>query len=109
MDVAFKMRGARHVILIDAATTGAEPGTIYRVPGCEVEQLPPLAGLHSHQFRWDNALAFGHWLLGDDYPEVITVFLIEIAQTEPGSDLSEPVERSMYDVARMVRELWEVT
>ena len=33
MDVAFKMRGARHVILVDAATTGAEPGTIYRVPG----------------------------------------------------------------------------
>jgi hydrogenase maturation protease len=107
MDVAFKMRGARHVILVDAATTGAEPGTIYKVPGHEVEQLPPLAGLHSHQFRWDNALAFGHWLLGDDYPPVVTVFLIEIAQTEPGSDLSEPVERAMFDVATMVRALWE--
>ena len=107
MDVAFKMRGARHVILIDAATTGATPGTIYKIPGSEVEHLPALEGLHSHQFRWDHALAFGHWLLGDDYPQVVTVFLIEIAQTEPGTELSEPVGHAMVEVADMVRALWE--
>ncbi len=107
MDVAFKMRGAGSVILIDAAATGAQPGTIYRVPGQEVEQLPPLEGLHSHQFRWDHALAFARWLLGDHYPTEITVFLIEIAQTEPGADLSPPVEAAMHDVGRLVRQTWE--
>ena len=31
MDVAFKMRAARLVILIDAAATGSEPGTIFEM------------------------------------------------------------------------------
>ncbi|MEZ5285145.1 MAG: hydrogenase maturation protease [Vicinamibacterales bacterium] len=39
MDVAFKMRGMDEVILVDACATGAEPGTLYEVPGEEVEQL----------------------------------------------------------------------
>ena len=42
MDVAFKMRGARRVVIVDAAATGAEPGTIYRVPGEELEDLPAI-------------------------------------------------------------------
>jgi hydrogenase maturation protease len=107
MDIAFKMRGAKSVLLIDASQTGVEPGTIYRVPGEEVEELPPLAGLHSHQFRWDNALAFAHWLLRDDYPENVTVFLIEAQQTNPGADLTEPVEKAMHQVAALLRAEWE--
>lgn len=106
MDVAFKMRGAKSVVLIDAAATGAEPGTIYRVPGEEVEQLPPLQGLHSHNFRWDHALAFAHWLLADDYPDDITVYLIEAEQVTPGADLSTAVEESMKQVSTMVRSHW---
>lgn len=106
MDVAFKMRGARKVLIIDAATTGAEPGTIYRVPGSELEDLPAIDGLHMHQFRWDHALAFGRWLLADDYPTDITVFLIEIASTEPGAPLTERVEASMFEVGGLVRDEW---
>jgi hydrogenase maturation protease len=108
MDVAFKMRGAERVILVDAATTGAEPGTIYRVPGDEVEALPPLEGLHSHQFRWDHALSFARWLLGDAYPDDISVFLIEIASTEPGAALTPRVERAMETVAELLAEAWTV-
>lgn len=106
MDVAFKMRGAEQVIIIDASTTGASPGTIYRVPGEELEDLPPLDGLHTHQFRWDHALAFGRWLLGDQYPDRIEVFLIEAAQTEPGADLSAPVEAALHQVLALVRQGW---
>ncbi len=107
MDVAFKMRGARLVILIDAATTESKPGTIYEIPGDEIEQLPPLEGMHSHQFRWDHALAFGHWLLGDDYPTDVTVFLIEIEQTTPGADLTPSVDAAMRQVAELVRRRWQ--
>jgi len=103
MDVAFKMRGAAHVILIDAAQTGAAPGTTYCIPGSEIEELPELQALHSHSFRWDHALAFGHWLLGDEYPREVTVFLVEIASTDPGADLTEPVVAAMLDVAALVR------
>lgn len=106
MDVAFKMRGAAHVILIDAAQTGAEPGTTYRVPGLEVEELPELQALSSHSFRWDHSLAFAHWLLGDEYPKEVTVFLIEVASCEPGADLTEPVATAMLEVETLVRELF---
>ncbi len=107
MDVGFKMAGADRVIIVDAAATGAAPGTIYRVPAAELEQLPPLEGLHTHQFRWDHALAFGRWLLGDDYPSDIEVFLVEAADVSMGAPLSPPVREALEIVARLVRESWE--
>lgn len=102
MDVAFRMRGARRVVLVDAAATGSGPGTIYRVPGPALAELPPLEGLHTHSFRWDHALAFAHWLLGDDYPQDITVFLIEAGNVDPGMDLTPPVRESMEQVIEMI-------
>ena len=99
MDVAFKMRGVRRVILVDAATTGAAPGTVFEVPGEQVEDLPPLEGLHTHLFRWDHALAFARWLLGEAYPEQITVLLVEIAQVEVGAPLS-PAARAGLEVVK---------
>ncbi len=95
MDVAFRMRGADRVVLVDAATTGGEPGSLYRLAGEDVEELPPLEGLNLHSFRWDHALAFAHWVLKDDYPDEVVVYLIEAAQLEFGTPLSEPVEAAM--------------
>lgn len=54
MDVAFKMRGADRVILIDACSSGNEPGTLYRLPGVMVEHVAPLDGINQHAFRWDH-------------------------------------------------------
>ena len=99
MDVAFQMRGIPNVILVDAAQTGSEPGTIFQVPGHELEQLPPLTGINMHCFRWDHALAFGHWLLKDEYPKKITVYLIEAAQLEFGAELSAPVKAAIERLA----------
>jgi hydrogenase maturation protease len=103
MDVAFQMRGARRVIVVDASSTGAEPGTVFRIPGPEVEDLPPLSGLHTHSFRWDHALAFAHWLLGGDYPADVTVYLIEAVDFAPGGDLSPAVRTGMDLVRRLIR------
>src|SRR3954447_13277356 len=36
MDVAFQMQGAKRVVIVDASSTGAEPGTLFRVPGEEL-------------------------------------------------------------------------
>lgn len=102
MDSAFRMRGARKVVLIDAALTGARPGTIYRVPGPAVAELPPLEGMHTHAFRWDHALAFADWLLKDDYPDDVTVFLIEVQSVDPGMDLSPPVRDAMREVIGLI-------
>lgn len=95
MDVAFQMRGARRVVIIDAAATGSAPGTIFSVPGAELAHLPPLEGLHTHSFRWDHAIAFARWALGEDCPTDITVYLVEVAGVELGAELSEPVRAAM--------------
>ncbi|MEM1115944.1 MAG: hydrogenase maturation protease [Bacteroidota bacterium] len=97
MDVAFQMRGARRVILVDACQTGEAPGTLYRVPGEEVEDVPS-DGLHLHAFRWDHALGFARWLLKDDYPTDITVWLVEAAQTDFGAPLTPEVEATVRDL-----------
>ncbi len=102
MDVAFQMRGAGRVVIIDASATGAAPGTTYRVPGAELEELPPLSGLHTHSFRWDHAIAFARWALGEACPTDITVFLIEAESVEMGADLSAPAVAGMEQVIALI-------
>lgn len=106
MDVAFQMRGVPEVILVDACSSNSEPGAIFRVPGSEVETLPPLAGINLHAFRWDHALAFARWLLKEEYPRKITVYLVEAQQLEIGAPLSAPVDRALDRLARMLMEEW---
>lgn len=98
MDVAFQMRGADRVVIIDAAATGSAPGTVFKVPAAELVELPPLQGLHTHSFRWDHAIAFARWALGDDCPTDITVYLIEVSGVALGAELSEPVQDAMEQV-----------
>jgi hydrogenase maturation protease len=102
MDVAFQMRGAERVVIIDASATGATPGTVYRVPGAELAELPPLQGLHTHSFRWDHAIAFARWALAYACPSDITVFLIEAANVAMGADLSPEVTAAMEKVIDIV-------
>jgi hydrogenase maturation protease len=106
MDVAFRMRGAGHVVLVDAARTGGGgPGTLYRLDGADVEQLPPLEGLNLHSFRWDHALAFGRWILKEDYPARVTVYLIEAGGLEFGAPLTPPVDAALDSlVERLLAE-----
>lgn len=102
MDVAFQMRGAERVVIVDASATGATPGTTYRVPGAELAQLPPMEGVHTHSFRWDHAIALARWALGDDCPSDITVFLIEAANVAMGADLSPEVTSAMEKVIDII-------
>ncbi|TIC82982.1 hydrogenase maturation protease [Nocardioides sp. GY 10127] len=102
MDVAFGMRGAARVVLVDACATGAEPGTLYRLPASELGETPPLAGLHSHNFRWDHALALSSWLLGPHAPTDVTVLLCEAGALEPGQPLSEKVQPQVAVLADLL-------
>lgn len=95
MDVAFRMRGAGRVILIDAARSGGEPGTLYRLSGDDVEQLPPLEGINLHSFRWDHAIAFARWALKGECPQEILVYLIEAGGFELGAPLTPAVDDAL--------------
>lgn len=107
MDVAFAMRGAARVVIVDAARTGNPPGTIYRLPAEALAELPPVEGVHTHNFRWDHALALGDWLLGPQRPTDVTVLLIEAGAFEPGAALTPAVEAAMHQVADLVQaEFW---
>ncbi|HEY3879683.1 MAG TPA: hydrogenase maturation protease [Trebonia sp.] len=102
IDVALQLRGAKRVIVVDAGGTGAPAGTVSRVSGAEVDEMPPLSGLRSQSFRWDHALAFARWLLGEDYPADVTVYLIEAADRTPGGALSGPTREGMKQVLRLI-------
>lgn len=106
MDVAFQMRGAQRVVIVDASATGATPGTIYRVPGAELAEVPPLDGLHTHAFRWDHAIAFARWALADECPTDITVFLIEAGDVAFGAELSAPAAAAMEKVMNMIEAVY---
>lgn len=103
MDVAFLMRGAREVILIDACRSESEPGSLFELPGEELAELPPLSGINLHAFRWDHAIAFGRWLLKDEFPARVTAYLIEGERFEAGEPLSPAVDAA---VERLADLLW---
>ncbi len=106
MDVAFQMRGVPEVILVDACRSGAEPGSLFRVPGSELEHLPPVAGINLHSFRWDHALAFARWLLKEEYPRNVTVFLIEAGQIDFGAPLSPAVDGALRRLEELFATQW---
>jgi hydrogenase maturation protease len=93
MDVMFKARGARKLVIVDAARSGSEPGAIFEVPGSELENRPaPSYSLHD--FRWDHALYAGRRIWGEEFPRDVTVFLVEALDLGLGLELSAPVARA---------------
>jgi hydrogenase maturation protease len=103
MDVAYQLRGARRVVVVDTASTGAAAGTVFRVPGAEVDDMPPLSGLRTQSFRWDHTLAFARWLLGEDYPPDVTVYLIAVSDQAAGTELSGPCRAGISQVLGLIR------
>lgn len=95
MDVMFAARGSSALTIVDAAQTGDDtpPGTIYEVPGHELESIPD-PGYSLHDFRWDHALYAARRLFGDEMPDEVTVFLVTAATTELGLELSPAVAKA---------------
>jgi hydrogenase maturation protease len=106
MDVAFQMRGVSEIVLVDACSSGSEPGSLFCVPGPELESLPPLSGINLHSFRWNHALSFARWLLKEEYPERVTVYLVEAAQLDFGAPLSPAVNAALEKLAEILYAQW---
>ena len=102
MDVMFHLEGMQRVIIVDAAQTGAAPGTLYRVPGDQLETLPPPNNMSLHNFRWQHALAVGRMIYKDRFPTDISVYLIQIASLDFGLDMTPAVREAVTQVAEMI-------
>jgi hydrogenase maturation protease len=104
MEVMFQARGATKLIIIDASSTGSEPGAIYEVPGAELSaEREPSYSLHD--FRWDHALYAGRRIFREDFPQDVTVFLIEAATLELGLELTPVVQTAAQRVLLRLQEM----
>jgi hydrogenase maturation protease len=103
MQVMFEARGASELVLVDASSSRSEPGSIFEVPG-EVLQNVPAPGQGLHGFRWDHALYAGKKIYGRDFPDRVTVYLIESQTLELGIGLSAPVEHAVAQVIDRILE-----
>lgn len=93
VEVMFKARGSQMLVVLDACVSGAEPGTLFEVPGHELaEDHEP--GYSLHDFRWDHAIAAGKKMFSEDFPERVAVYLVEAEKTTYGLELSTPVEKA---------------
>jgi hydrogenase maturation protease len=103
LEVMFKARGSRELILIDACSSGSEPGAIFELPGSELERQPePSYTLHG--VRWEHALYAGRKIFKHEFPEQVTVFLIEQHSLALGLELSPAVERAVTRVVEKILE-----
>lgn len=102
--VMFAARGCRTLIIVDACRSGSEPGTVFEVPGTELEQRYQPA-FNLHDFRWDHALFAGRKILRESFPTDVVVLLIEVETTEYGIGLSPPVEAAVGKVVERVAAL----
>lgn len=104
MDVMFRVRHARRVVIVDACRSGSEPGAIFRLPGREA-MTPAEHGFSLHGLRWDHALYAGTRMFGDDFVDRTEVLLIEAARLDFGLELSAPVQAAAARVAGMIGAL----
>lgn len=104
MSVMFAASGCRTLVIIDACSTGSDPGALFHVPGGELEQ-PPRDSYSLHDFRWDHALFAGRKIFREQFPTDVTVFLIEAESLDFGIGLSDKVAAAAHTAAERIREI----
>jgi len=94
MEVMFQARGASALIVVDACRSGSDHGAVFRLPGNEIatEHVP---GYSLHDFRWDHAVHAGRRIFGAEFPDDLTVYLIEAGSLQLGIELTAPVARAV--------------
>ena len=101
IDVMFLARGARFLIIIDACVSGSEPGTVFKLDAQKVINRPK-PSYSVHDFRWDHALYAGHQIFKDEFPKNIMVYLIEVADTSFGVELTPCIAQAVETVFELI-------
>lgn len=88
-------RGRKRVVVIDAASSGAAPGTVHRLAA---DAIPAeMRFFSSHAFGLAEAVAMARAL--GELPAEFTVIAIEGADFSAGEELSEAVAAAVDEVA----------
>ena len=103
-EVMFQARGTTKLVLVDACVSGSSPGSVFEVPGRELE-VAPQAGSNLHNFRWEHALHAGRRILADEFPQDVTVILVEAKEVSLGLELSAPVAAATRHVLGRLEQI----
>jgi hydrogenase maturation protease len=93
---------ARVVILIDAVSSGAKPGTIYRFDALTQPIPAQLSFQSTHAFSVAEAIELARVL--DQLPPSLIVYAIEGKNFSTGVGLSSEVKNAMCKVVEQVRD-----
>ncbi len=96
LDVLPEIEKADRILLVDAMEGGAAPGSVYRVPFDQCQHPDMLASLHG--FDMSRVL----FMAGNDRSPEVTVFGIEPARIEWGTELSPSVQRVVPAVEQAI-------
>jgi hydrogenase maturation protease len=103
IEVMFQAQGSQKLIIIDACSTNSSPGTIFEVPGEELENLPA-PSYNLHDFRWDHALAAGRKIFKNNFPQEVIVYLIEAKNLTLGLELTPPIRQAATVVLEKLKK-----
>jgi len=104
MTVMFAARGCTSLVIVDACTSGGEPGTMYELPAHAFE-VPHRRGFTLHDFRWDHALYAGRTMFAAAFPTDVTVLLIEASSVAFGLGLSSEVTAAAAKAVARIEQL----
>ena len=96
LDVLPDIEKADRILLIDAMEGGAAPGSVYRVPFDQCRHPEMLASLHG--FDLSRVL----YMAGSDRAPEVTVFGVEPARIEWGTELSPVIQRVLPAVEKAI-------
>jgi hydrogenase maturation protease len=97
------MKGARVMILIDAARSGRMPGTVHRLDASAAPISHQLFPPSTHAIGTVDAVELARTM--GILPTTVIIYGIEAANTEAGQTLSAPVAKALDQVVdRIIRE-----
>ncbi|HEY1985111.1 MAG TPA: hydrogenase maturation protease [Terracidiphilus sp.] len=96
LDVLPEIEKADRILLVDAMEGGGNPGSVYRVPFDQCVHPEMLASLHG--FDLSRVL----FMAGSDRKPEVTVFGVEPARIEWGTELSAVVQRMVPAVEQAI-------
>src|SRR5436309_14910374 len=93
-------KSAATVILVDAVSSGAKPGTIYRLDALTQSIAASFSFPSTHAFGVAEAIGLAHAL--DQLPPCLMIYAIEGKNFAAGSGLSLEVEQAVREVVEQV-------